>query len=49
LNQDITGDFTLSKDSPLILERELYISKEHYNNQREYIIFNEVIIELTPE
>jgi hypothetical protein len=49
LNQEITGDFTLSKESPLILERELYISKEHYNSQREFIIFNEIIIELAPE
>ena len=31
LNQDIEGNFILSKSTPIILERELYVSKENYS------------------
>jgi hypothetical protein len=29
LNQEVVGEFTLSKDNPVMIERELYISKDN--------------------
>ena len=37
LNQEISGPFQFSKASPIILDRELYVSKENYSIHREFI------------
>lgn len=49
LNQEIAGDFSLSKATPIVMERELYISKENFSVQREFIKLLEVIIEVAGE
>ena len=49
LNQEISGPFQFSKASPIILDRELYVSKENYSIHREFIQLNEVLIEIAKE
>jgi len=44
LNQEIEGDFLISADKPIFVERELFFSNENVN-LREYFLLNEVILE----
>jgi hypothetical protein len=48
LNFELQGDYSLSKSTPLVLQKDLFISKENYQLNRDLISFNELIIELAP-
>jgi hypothetical protein len=49
LNTKVPGTFTVSKASPLVLDQELYVSKENFSIHREFIQLIEVIIEIEKE
>ena len=46
LNQDISAQLVLSKAHPIVLERELYISKENAA-QRDFIQLNELLLDIS--
>jgi hypothetical protein len=49
LNQEVVGPMKLSKATPIVVDRELYVSKENYSIHREYIQLVEVILEIAKE
>ena len=48
LDQIIAGEFTLSKATPILLEREIFISSDAYLQAQDHIEFIEIIVELAP-
>jgi len=42
----VTGNFIVSKGNPILLEREIYISNEDLNVQKDCIQFNEILVEV---
>jgi hypothetical protein len=44
MNQEIVGEYTLNKDTPIIIEKDMFFGNENINT-RDFFLLNEVILE----